>query len=66
MIQNFNKCNISKNKDRIDIIDQYRCHAIREMFKGALNYAFGDNAGIEVKKLLSHGDNSCEVIIRTK
>lgn len=58
-----NKCYISKNED---IIDQYMCRTMREMFKGALNYAFGDNANIEVQKLLSHGDNSCEVIIRTK
>lgn len=50
-----NKCNISRN--------QYTCQTIREMFKGALNYAFGDNATIEIKKKL---DNSCEVIIRTK
>jgi len=31
-----------------------------------LNYVFGDNAKLDVKKLMSHGDNYCEVIIRTK
>ena len=56
------KCNIAK----CDKFNQYMCCAIREMFKGALNYALGDNTKLEIKKLLSHGDNSCEVIIRTK
>ncbi len=46
--------------------DTYICHAIRETFKGALEYAFGDDADFEIKKLLSHGDDSCEIIIRTR
>lgn len=57
------KCNIAKDGNKIN---PYICHTIREMFKGALNHAFGDDAKLEVKKLMSHGDNSCEVIIRTK
>lgn len=46
--------------------DTYICHAIRETFKGALEYAFGDNAELEINKLLSHGDDSCEIVIRTQ
>ena len=57
------KCNIAKDNDKIN---SNICHTIREMFKGALNHAFGDNAKLEIKKLMLHGDNSCEVIIRTK
>lgn len=58
------KCNIAK--DINNGINNNICHTIREIFKGALEYAFGDNAKLEFKKLMSHGDNSCEVIIRTK
>jgi len=57
------KCNIAKDGNKIN---PYICRTIREMFKGALNYVFGDNTKLEIKKLMSHGDNSCEVIIRTK
>ncbi|HLB71083.1 MAG: hypothetical protein OIN88_14185 [Candidatus Methanoperedens sp.] len=44
--------------------DKYVCHAIRETFKGAMSYAFGNQAELDIKKLLSHGDNLCEVLIR--
>lgn len=44
----------------------YICHAIRETFKGAIEHAFGNSAKLEVNKLLSHGDNACEIIIRTQ
>lgn len=53
------KCNIAKD-------DYYICHTLREMFKSALEHAFGTNVKIEIKELSSHGDNVCEVIIRIK
>jgi predicted hydrocarbon binding protein len=40
------------------------CHTIRETFKGAMNYAYGSRAELDIKKLRSHGDNCCEVLIR--
>ncbi|SNQ59033.1 hypothetical protein MNV_1040013 [Candidatus Methanoperedens nitroreducens] len=55
------KCNIATEGNRFD---KYVCHTSREAFKGALNYAFGNRAELEIKKLLSHGDNLCEVAIR--
>lgn len=57
------KCNIAKDENKIN---PYICRTIREIFKGALDYAFGDKVKLEIKKLISHGDNYCEVIIRTK
>ena len=42
----------------------YLCYTFRETFKGALSYAFGDSAQLEIKRLLSHGDDFCEVVIR--
>jgi predicted hydrocarbon binding protein len=42
----------------------YICQTIRETFKGAMNYAYGSRAELDIKKLLSHGDNCCEVLIR--
>ncbi len=44
--------------------DAYVCHTIRETFKGAVGYAFGNKAELEVIKLLTHGDTFCEVVIR--
>ncbi len=55
------KCNIVAEGNTFD---SYICHTIREAFKGALNYAFGNRAELSVKRLLSHGDNCCEVSIR--
>lgn len=55
------RCNIALEGSTFDT---YICHAIREAFKGALEYAFGDRVGLEINRLLSHGDDSCEVIIR--
>ena len=63
MVYIVKKCNIAKDGNKIN---PYICHTIREMLEGALEYAFGDNAKLEFKKLMSHGDNFCEVIIRTK
>ncbi|KCZ73393.1 hypothetical protein ANME2D_00459 [Candidatus Methanoperedens nitroreducens] len=55
------KCNIATEGNKFDT---YICHTAREAFKGALNYAFGNRAGLEIRKLLSHGDNLCEVVIQ--
>jgi len=55
------KCNIANDGNNFDT---YVCHTARETFKGALNYAFGNMAQLEIKKLLTHGDKFCEVVIR--
>ncbi|HEY9245956.1 MAG TPA: hypothetical protein VIO11_03825 [Candidatus Methanoperedens sp.] len=55
------KCNIA---DEGDTFDTYVCHTARETFKGALNYAFGNKAVLNIMHLVTHGDNFCEVIIR--
>lgn len=55
------KCNLASNGN---IVDPCICHTIRETFKGALGYAFGNKALLDVHKLLSRGDNLCEVVIR--
>ncbi|KCZ70605.1 putative hydrocarbon binding protein (contains V4R domain) [Candidatus Methanoperedens nitroreducens] len=61
LIYTVRKCNIVAEGSTFDT---YVCHTIRETFKGAMGYAFGNKAELEVKKLLSHGDNFCEVVIR--
>jgi predicted hydrocarbon binding protein len=55
------RCNIVSKGDRFD---KYICRAAREAFKGAINYVFGNKVDLEIKRLLSHGDNCCEVIIQ--
>ena len=55
------KCHITTEGNKFDT---YICQTSREAFKGALNYAFGNRADFEVKKLISHGDKLCEVVIR--
>lgn len=47
-----------------DTIGNCICHTSREVFKGALDYTFGNKAELTVNKLLSHGDSYCEVVIR--
>ncbi len=47
-----------------DSFDTYICHTARETFKGALSYAFGKRAELNINKLVTHGDNFCEVMIR--
>ena len=42
------------------------CRTIRETFKGAVDYVFKNRAVLDVRKLLSHGDNFCEVVIRNQ
>jgi len=57
------KCHIVSEGDAFDA---YVCHTSREAFKGALNYAFGNKAELNINKLLTHGDNFCEVVIRIR
>jgi predicted hydrocarbon binding protein len=56
-----NKCDLVSNGIAFDT---YICHTARETFKGALNYAFGNRAELTVNKLVTYGDNFCEVNIR--
>ena len=61
LLYTIRKCNIAGNGNEFDT---YVCHTVRETFKGALSYAFGNKARMCTKHLLTHGDNFCEVIIR--
>ena len=61
LLYTIKKCNIVAEGNSVD---KYICHTIRETFKGAVNHAFGNRAQLDIKKLLSHGDNCCEVLIR--
>ncbi len=61
LLYTIKKCNIVTQGDTFD---SYVCHTARETFKGALDYAFGSRAELDIKKLLTHGDNFCEVFIR--
>ena len=55
------KCNLASDGNSFDT---YVCHTARETFKGALNYALGNRAELDINKLITHGDNFCEVMIR--
>ncbi len=61
LLYRIKKCNIVIEGDTIDA---YTCRAAREAFKGALNYAFGNRAELDIKRLVTHGDNYCEVSIQ--
>lgn len=61
LIYRIKKCNIAIEGNTLD---RCVCHTSREVFKGALSYAFRNKAELDVKKLLSHGDNYCEVVIK--
>lgn len=61
LLYKIKRCSLAKEGN---ILDSYICRTSREVFKGALGYVFGNRAEIEVKKLLSHGDNYCEIIIK--
>jgi predicted hydrocarbon binding protein len=61
LLYTITKCNIVAEGNTVD---KYICHTIRETFKGAVNHAFGNRAQLDIKKLLSHGDDCCEVLIR--
>lgn len=62
LLYTIKKCNIVSEDNSFDT---YICHTARETFKGAMSYAFGNKAELTIKKLLTHGDNFCEVVIRT-
>ncbi len=61
LVYTVRKCNITKDGDDFNT---YICQTARETFKGALNHAFGNNAQLEVKKLITHGDEYCQVVIK--
>lgn len=61
LIYTVRKCGIARKGNDLD---PCICHTIRETFKGAMSHAFGDKAILEVQKLLTQGDNFCEVVIR--
>ena len=61
LLYRIRKCAITMEDNNFDA---YVCRASREAFKGALNYAFGNKANLEIRKLIAHGDNYCEVSIR--
>ncbi len=63
LVYTVGKCSIATEGNTVDT---YVCHTSREVFKGALDYAFGNRAELEIKKLLTHGDTCCEVLIRTQ
>lgn len=55
------KCNLAGEENEFNT---YICHTAREVFKGALGYAFGNKTELSIKHLLTHGDKFCEVVIR--
>ncbi|MCX9009921.1 MAG: hypothetical protein OIN66_02255 [Candidatus Methanoperedens sp.] len=61
LLYRIRKCNIVREGNAFDT---YVCHTARETFKGALEYAFGKRAELNIQHLLTHGDNFCEVVIR--
>ncbi|MCX9081074.1 MAG: hypothetical protein OIN83_02635 [Candidatus Methanoperedens sp.] len=61
LVYTVRKCSIARPEDDYN---KCICHTIRETFIGAMNYAFGNKAVLDVQKLLSQGDNFCEVVIR--
>jgi len=61
LLYRIRKCAITMEDNNFDA---YVCRASREAFKGALNYAFGSKANLEIRKLIAHGDNYCEVSIK--
>lgn len=63
LLYRIRKCNITMEGDNFDA---YICRTAREAFKGALYHAFGNRAELGIKKLITHGDNICEVTIKIK
>lgn len=61
LVYTVRKCNIVTEGNTVD---KCVCQTIRETFRGAVNHAFGAQAQLEIRSLLSHGDNCCEVLIR--
>lgn len=61
LLYTIRKCKVATDEN---IVEAYSCHIVRETFKGAMSYVFGNRAELQVKKLLTHGDNVCQVLIR--
>lgn len=61
LLYRIKKCDIVTEGDTFDA---YVCRAAREAFKGSLSYAFGDKAELYIKRLVTRGDNYCEVNIK--
>lgn len=61
LLYKIKKCDIVTEGN---VFDAYICRAAREAFKGALSYAFGNRAELQIKRLVTHGDNHCEVSIK--
>ncbi|MDD5614695.1 MAG: hypothetical protein PHH85_00670 [Candidatus Methanoperedens sp.] len=55
------KCNLASDGNSFDT---YVCRTARETFKGALYYTLGNRAELNINKLITRGDNFCEVMIR--
>jgi predicted hydrocarbon binding protein len=53
-----NKCSMVEDGN---LFETDVCHLIQELFRGALNHAFGNKAGLYIKKSFIDGDKSCEV-----
>jgi predicted hydrocarbon binding protein len=61
LLYKIKKCDIVTEGNAFDA---YTCRAAREAFKGALSYAFGNRAELQIKRLVTHGDSHCEVSIK--
>ena len=61
LLYRIRKCDIVRDGNTIDA---YVCRAAREAFKGALSHVFGNRAELEIRRLVTHGDNHCEVSIK--
>jgi predicted hydrocarbon binding protein len=61
LLYTIRQCSIAETGNTFD---RYKCHTIREVFKGVLEQALGNKAEMKINKLISHGDSFCEVSIR--
>jgi len=63
LVYTVKKCDIVMNNDSFD---NHICDVMKNVFKGAMDYAFEGRTILDIKKLLSHGDDVCEVVIKIK
>lgn len=61
LLYTIRQCSIAETGN---IFDRYKCHTVREVFKGVLDQAFGNKAELKINKLISRGDSFCEVAIQ--
>lgn len=61
LLYKIKKCDIVTEGNAFDA---YTCRAAIEAFKDALGYAFGNRAELQIRRLVTHGDNHCEVSIK--